>query len=92
MTHADVMHGSLTMPEQLLRFADLKDCGLVDNHTTLQHWIAAYGFPRGRWLSPNQHVWTRSEIEKWLAARPQERPSRQRRSRSTTSASADTSP
>jgi predicted DNA-binding transcriptional regulator AlpA len=54
----------------LLRFADLKERGIVNTRQTLLDWIKRYGFPPGRWLAPNTRAWTEEEIEAWLANRP----------------------
>jgi hypothetical protein len=58
----------------LLRFDDLKARGIVGNHAQLARLIKDHGFPAGRWLSRNAHVWTPAEIDSWMASRPTERP------------------
>jgi predicted DNA-binding transcriptional regulator AlpA len=57
-----------------LKFDDLKELGVVRNYPTLKRLIENQGFPQGRWLGRNQHVWTVAEIEAWVAARPSTRP------------------
>jgi hypothetical protein len=64
-------------PAQLtrfLRFADLKAMGIVPNYPMLKRMIEHHGFPKGRWLSTNVHVWDAAEVEGWVAALPTERP------------------
>lgn len=58
------------MPTNLIRFADLKQRGIVHNWPTLRLWIDREGFPPGRRLGPNTRVWTETEIEDWIAKRP----------------------
>lgn len=55
---------------QLLRFADLKQRGVVRSRMTLARWIAGEGFPPGKLLSPSCRVWTEAEVTAWLASRP----------------------
>jgi predicted DNA-binding transcriptional regulator AlpA len=57
------------MSERLLRFADLKERGIVNNWPTLRRWIQYQGFPPGIVLGPNTRAWTESEIDAWLANR-----------------------
>jgi hypothetical protein len=54
-----------------LRFADLKERGIVSNWQTLSRWIEKESFPRGVMLGANTRAWTESEINEWLAGRPQ---------------------
>ncbi len=54
----------------LLRFTDLQERKIVNNHVTLKRWIEREGFPPGFMLGPNTRVWRESEIEDWLASRP----------------------
>jgi predicted DNA-binding transcriptional regulator AlpA len=58
------------MAAALLRFKNLKERGIVKNHTTLKRWQKERGFPCGRLLGPNIRAWTDDEIERWLASRP----------------------
>jgi hypothetical protein len=58
----------------LLRFADLKARNIVHSWTQLKHLKDHEGFPVGRMLSRNVRVWTETEIDRWLAARPTEGP------------------
>jgi hypothetical protein len=46
---------------RLLRFVDLKALGIVANYASLKVLTEDYGFPPGKWLSTNAHVWTQSE-------------------------------
>ena len=55
---------------QLLRFADLKQRGVVRSRMTLARWIAGEGFPPGKLLSPSCRVWSEEEVARWLASRP----------------------
>ena len=54
----------------LLRFRDLKERGIVNNHVTLIRWIRREGFPPGLMLGPNTRVWREADIEAWLDSRP----------------------
>ena len=56
------------LPDELLRFPDLKRVG-VRNHTTLRRWQDTQAFPLGRLLGPNTRVWTVSEVEAWWDSR-----------------------
>jgi hypothetical protein len=60
----------------LLKFADLKALGLVNNYGQLKHLLEAQGFPPGFWLSNNVHVWDSDVVLVWLRNRPSERPER----------------
>jgi hypothetical protein len=53
-----------------LRYADLRDLGIVNNRVTLSNWIKDLGFPRGQLIGPNTRVWTEVEVSKWLDKRP----------------------
>lgn len=55
---------------KLLRFADLKQRGVVTNWVTLSHWVEREGFPPGRKLAANTRAWTEAEIGAWLDSRP----------------------
>jgi hypothetical protein len=59
---------------KLLRFADLRERGVVDSWAQLRRLVDHCGFPRGRMLSPNQRVWDEAELDEWFAARPVEGP------------------
>jgi hypothetical protein len=52
-----------------IRFADLRDRGLVRNRQQLKR-LLEQGFPCGRLLSANCRVWTEEEIETYIASRP----------------------
>jgi hypothetical protein len=54
----------------LLRFADLKARGIVNNWVTLARWIETQGFPPGKRLGPNTRTWTTEEIAEWCSSRP----------------------
>ena len=53
----------------LLRFADLKRRGIVQNWVTLGEWIRHRGFPPGYMLTPKHRCWPEAEVEAWLEAR-----------------------
>lgn len=55
--------------KRLVRFADMKERGIVTNWPTLLRWIDREGFPSGIKLGPNTRAWTEDEIEAWLEAR-----------------------
>jgi hypothetical protein len=57
-----------------VRFRDLKTAKIIKNHVGLKRLIETQGFPPGKWLGPNTHVWDEAEVEAWLASRPIERP------------------
>jgi len=56
-----------------LSFEDLKRAGIVGNWPTLREWQRDQGFPAGKLLGPNSRRWRKSEIEEWLASRPEHR-------------------
>ena len=56
----------------LLRFADLKQRGIVNSWPQLKRLQTEQGFPLGKMLSPNIRAWTEDEIEAWFAERPVE--------------------
>jgi hypothetical protein len=67
------------MPERkLVKFSDLKNRGIVENHTRLRDLIEQQNFPPGIWTGPNSHRWWDDEIEAWLSACPTERPQAKR--------------
>jgi predicted DNA-binding transcriptional regulator AlpA len=57
----------------LLRFADLKSQGIIQNWTTLKRWQETEDFPSSIKLGPNTTVWLKSEIDAWLASRPRQK-------------------
>ena len=59
--------------DKLLRYADLKAVGVVNNRVTLARLIKSQGFPPGKLLGQNTRVWPETEVEAWLASRPVER-------------------
>ncbi len=56
----------------LLRFADLKQRGIVNSWPQLKRLQIEQEFPLGKMLSPNIRAWTEDEIEAWYAERPTE--------------------
>jgi predicted DNA-binding transcriptional regulator AlpA len=58
------------MPITLLRFRDIKECGIAASWSQLRNLIKKYGFPLGRMISPNVRAWHEAEIDSWLASRP----------------------
>jgi hypothetical protein len=60
----------------LIKFDDLKDRRICENHTRLKDLITNQGFPPGFWTGPNTHVWWEEEVDVWLASCPTKRPSR----------------
>lgn len=59
---------------KLLRFADLKERGIVASRMTLWRYIRNQGFPQPIKLSQTCNAWPESEVNAWLAARPGGRP------------------
>jgi len=58
-----------------VRFAWLKEQGIVDSWAQVKNLQANYGFPAGRMLSPASRAWNlQTEIMPWLASRPVEGP------------------
>jgi hypothetical protein len=57
----------------ILRFADLKKRGIVNNWPQLKRSQTLHGFPVGKMLSPNVRGWPEHEVDKWLSERPTER-------------------
>jgi hypothetical protein len=56
-----------------LRFADLKESGIVKSWAQLKRLQELHDFPFGRLLSPNIRTWDEEEeIAPWLASRPVE--------------------
>lgn len=58
------------MAQKFLRFADLRERGIVGNRVTLGAWIRARGFPPGILAGPNTRLWLETDIDAWLASRP----------------------
>lgn len=54
----------------VLRFADLRERGIVKSWPQLKRMQEDHGFPPGRMLSPNVRIWTEDEIEKFIDLRP----------------------
>ena len=61
----------MSLPNKLLRFADLKRIGLVGNWPTLKRRIESQAFRPGKLLGPNTRVWTEGEVEAWFVSRPE---------------------
>jgi hypothetical protein len=57
-----------------VRFKQLKKAGIVENHDQLKVLVEQFGFPEGRWSSPNIRTFTVAEVNEWLKTRPKERP------------------
>jgi hypothetical protein len=57
------------MVSQVMRYADLKARGVVNNRATLSRWIKTHGFPPGFLLGPNSRGWYAHDIECWLSDR-----------------------
>ncbi len=53
-----------------LRFADLRDRGLVNNRPQLRNLQVKHEFPRGKLLAPNTRAWTEEEVTAWEDSRP----------------------
>jgi hypothetical protein len=56
-----------------LRYADLKDRGIVNNRQTLKNWQndPKVNFPKGQLTGPNTRTWDEDEeIIPWLESRP----------------------
>ena len=59
------------MLPRLLRFKDLQERGVVNSREQLRLIQQNYGFPLGRWMTPNTRVWTEDEVAHWLESRPE---------------------
>jgi hypothetical protein len=49
-----------------VRFADIKEAGILSDYTTLQDYIARRGFPHPFRLSRKTVVWDLAAILKWI--------------------------
>lgn len=58
------------MLPKFLRFADLRERGVVRNRPALNKLIKDRGFPKGQQLGPNTRVWTETEVTDWVKSRP----------------------
>jgi predicted DNA-binding transcriptional regulator AlpA len=56
--------------ERLLRYRDLLALGICNNRPTLSNWIKHRAFPAGKLIGPNTRVWSETEVQAWLDARP----------------------
>lgn len=54
-----------------IRFADLKNAGIVKSWQQVKNMIQTVGFPPGVMLSPNVRAWTEDEVSVWLETRPE---------------------
>jgi hypothetical protein len=54
----------------LLRFKDLQERGIAKSREQLSKIQEKYGFPLGRWMTPNVRVWTEEDVLTWLESRP----------------------
>jgi hypothetical protein len=54
----------------LLRYANLRERGIVNSWPQLKRLQQDHGFPLGRMLSANIRAWTESEIDAWFSSRP----------------------
>jgi predicted DNA-binding transcriptional regulator AlpA len=54
---------------RLVRFADLKDAGIVRNWPQLGRLIERDAFPKGFNLSANNRVWEKAEVDAWISSR-----------------------
>jgi predicted DNA-binding transcriptional regulator AlpA len=55
---------------KFLRFAELRERGIVNSRPMLRRRIERNGFPPGRWLGPNTRAWSEAEIDAWIKSRP----------------------
>ena len=58
-----------TQAPRLLRFADLREAGIVTNWPQLKRLVDNGGFPPGFMLSPAIRVFPAGEVEAWLQGR-----------------------
>lgn len=56
-------------PVKLLRFADLRDAGIVTSWPQLRRLQEKHGFPAGFKISEHSRVWDLAEIEAFLESR-----------------------
>ena len=59
------------MSKNLLRFRDLKARGIVRDWVQVKNLTDNYAFPKAIYLSANVRAWRESEIDKWIASRPE---------------------
>ena len=57
--------------KEWLSFKDLQDAGILTNWQTLKLWQQNCGFPVGKLFGPNSRRWSKSEIDAWIASRPE---------------------
>jgi predicted DNA-binding transcriptional regulator AlpA len=61
------------MITRLLRFAVLKELGIVGNWPALTRLIKFHDFPVGIKIGENTRAWREIDIEHWLCSRPSDR-------------------
>ena len=54
---------------KFIRFADLKQRGVVNNWTTLTRLMREQGFPAGTRVGAQTRAWEEAEVEAWLESR-----------------------
>jgi hypothetical protein len=60
-----------------LRFADLRERGIINSWPMVRRRVQFDGFPPGRKFGPNTRVWSEDEVDAWLRSRPTARPRRE---------------
>jgi hypothetical protein len=55
---------------KFLRFADLRERGIINSWPMLRRRIERDGFPPGRMLGPNTRAWSEAEVDAWIKSRP----------------------
>jgi hypothetical protein len=56
--------------QKLLRFADLKNLGIINNWPDLKRKILTQGFPAGFYLGQQTRCWEETSVQEWIASRP----------------------
>ena len=59
--------------EKYLRFADLRERGIIASWPMLRRRIERDGFPCGVKLGPNIRAWPEHQVDEWLESRPCDR-------------------
>jgi hypothetical protein len=54
----------------IVRFAGLKQRGIVNSWAQLARLQELHGFPAGRLIGPNTRTWTLEEVAEWYSTRP----------------------
>jgi predicted DNA-binding transcriptional regulator AlpA len=60
--------------EKLISYAELATLGISYTRVHLSRLERLGQFPRAIWLGPNRKFWFASDVERYLAQRPTERP------------------